>query len=84
MDSLKRGTKVKYQGNEKFHPLDETYIWSVNMHLMTLYIIQHPNGYPKEKFLSKIRDGFEAPYSNELKDGLLYIYAEENLITCIS
>lgn len=87
---FKRGDNVNFLGGKssvyhanKLHEKELksciTYVWYVMMHLQTLYVIQHPDGFPKEYFLAGegFQDGFESVPSKALEDGKLYAYVEE-------
>jgi len=76
------GSEFVEQEPKKLHikPVKGTYIWARLDHLMTRYVIQHPNGLSKEHFIKdylegRFADGFESVRSSELKDGLKYIWA---------
>ena len=72
----KRGDKVNFKGNYKYKPVNGTYIWADNVHLMTTYYIQHPDGditKQKIKHNNGFPEGFESPESIYFKEGLTYI-----------
>ena len=78
---MKRGDKVKFKGNEWFKPLEETYVWAVGEHMVTMYWIQHPDGgHDKESiaYNNGMGDGFESPYSYYFEEGLHYICVMPN------
>lgn len=74
----KRGSKVNFCGNESFKPLNETYIWAFNHHLMSVAYIEHPQG----SFFTPepMGDGFESPHSSNFDATKKYIQVEENEI----
>jgi len=84
--TFKRGDKVWYcpsvgasaAGRSFVEPI-ETYVWALMAHEYIRYVIQHPHGSPKSKFINppgSFPDGFESIHSSELSDGSNYIYAE--------
>lgn len=91
---FKRGDKVDFSGGETaiYHngqytpktikPVFGTFVWAIMAHLQVEYVIEHPDGFPKEDFLAKepFKDGFEAIHSSELKDGLTYAYVKEETL----
>lgn len=75
---LKRGSKVKFKGNDEFSP-ENTYVWTVTFHKMIRIVVQHKDGFPKSHFIQdylegRFPDGFEAVHSSELDDNFKYIY----------
>ena len=88
---FKRGDRVNFKGVEKGYrdngvyepvtlkPATGTYVWAVMLHLMIRYVIEHPEGEPRENFFAKppFPDGFEAIHSSLLQEGLTYAYVAE-------
>ena len=85
-----RGNKVNYLGSnqesdcfpynrgQSFAPLKDTFIWHVFDKDIAIYIIQHPQGFVKEYFLTAygFTDELVEPLEEGLKGGTKkYIYA---------
>lgn len=87
---FKRGDKVNYLGdkNDKFHPVNGTYVWAVTNGLFTQYVIQHPQGFKKEHFMKDYLNGDSKTGIDGIDPKLLnyditYIFVyEEDLIKC--
>lgn len=82
---LKRGDKVSFSPNPKVNingskvhkPVKGTYIWAV---IHGRYVIQHPNGHPKNSYVLPDKNNPEL-ISSQLKDGFKYIWADESELT---
>ncbi len=84
---FKRGDKVNFKGNHNYKPVNGTYIWADNCHMMICYYIQHPDGnITKEKMRRNggLDDGFESPHSKYFKEGLNYICVTADEIEIVS
>lgn len=82
---LNRGDHVNFLGNNQFNAINGTYIWWTIRHLAYYYVIEHPNGYPKNHFVSKLEsmDGFESVPRKYLDDVKKYIYAQPEEVSLI-
>jgi hypothetical protein len=84
-----RGDKVNYVGKD-FRPMKGTFVWAApndNDGKVLCYIVQHPDGHEKNFYIhdgGEIRDMFHVKNPKELKDGLLYIYAQPDELQFIS
>ena len=73
---FKRGDKVNFKGNGSYKPVNGTYIWADNVHMMISYYIEHPDGNKTKERMKRnggLPDGFESPHSDYFKEGLTYI-----------
>ena len=82
---LDRGAKVDFLGNTAFKAVKGTYIWYTSLHLVCLYIIEHPDGHAKDHFVSKRKsmDGFESVPRKALDENKRYVYAYPNEVLLI-
>lgn len=83
--SFKRGDRINYIGG-KFKPVNGTYIWGeTTTSLFKQYVIEHPDGFPKEYFMKDFlngdsKKGIDGIDPKQLKYGLKYIFVYENEI----
>lgn len=79
---FKRGDKVNYKGG-KFRPVSGTYVWAeTTTSLFKQYVIEHPEGFPKEDFMKDFlkgdsKNGIDGIDPKYLKYGLKYIFVYE-------
>jgi hypothetical protein len=72
-------------GKNPYSPVPGTFVWAKTEHLGVAYVIEHPEGYPKERFLAGegLPDGFESIHSSLLDDTKKYIYADHSELELI-